>query len=327
MKKYLFLLILPILFLIPKDTFALEISSAELPGTSYDFGTSATEYSLYYDGSAWANWGSGYLYFDFSISTRNQTTSTSPFAFARSAIVWSSNVPYICEIGSTSVNNSTFVATTYSAKCPMTMGSKGLEAVNIKFGSLGTSTESLFNLTVTGVYTFEQANVTYIDNSGTISNDNANTNKITESQKETTAAVKEQTEAIKEQTEATKEQTEAITSEEAPDLDALEDSAGWLPPGPVDSILNLPLTFFNNLISNLSKTCQPVEIPLPYVSKNLILPCISTLYAQIGATTFLNWVGVIVGTIILYNYFLNLYKWIDDTIQMKDNSVDDWGGV
>lgn len=118
-----------------------------------------------------------------------------------------------------------------------------------------------------------------------------------------------------------------ITSEDPPDLDALEDSAGWLPPGPVDSILNLPLTFFNNLISNLSKSCQPVEIPLPYVSKNLTLPCISTLYAQIGATTFLNWVGLIVGTIILYNYFLNLYKWIDDTIQMKDNSVDDWGGV
>lgn len=119
----------------------------------------------------------------------------------------------------------------------------------------------------------------------------------------------------------------SITSEDSPDLDALEDSAGWLPAGPVDSILNLPLTFFNNLISNLSKTCQPVNVPLPYVSRNLTLPCISTLYAQIGATDFLNWVGLVVGTILLYNYFLNLYAWIDKTIQMEDQGVDDWGGV
>lgn len=139
-----------------------------------------------------------------------------------------------------------------------------------------------------------------------VDNNNKNTDKIVQSQDE-----------IK----------DAITSDEAPEIDALEDSAGWLPPGPVDSILNLPLTFFNNLISNLSKTCQPVEVPLPFVNKNLTLPCISSLYEQIGATTFLNWVGLVVGTIILYNYFLNLYSWVDKTIQMEDQGVDDWGGV
>lgn len=117
----------------------------------------------------------------------------------------------------------------------------------------------------------------------------------------------------------------SITSEDGPNLDAIEDSSGWLPPGPVDSILNLPLTFLNNLISNLSKTCAPVSIPIPFVNQSFQLPCISSLYDSMGITSFVNWVGLISGTLILYYYLLSLYKWVDNTIQMKDNN--DWGGV
>lgn len=117
----------------------------------------------------------------------------------------------------------------------------------------------------------------------------------------------------------------SITSEDSPDLDAIEDTSGWLPPGPVDSILNLPFTFLNNLISNLSKTCAPVSFSIPFVNQSFQLPCISTIYDSIGITTFVNWVGLISGTIILYYYLLSLYKWVDNTIQLKDNN--DWGGI
>lgn len=119
----------------------------------------------------------------------------------------------------------------------------------------------------------------------------------------------------------------AITSEEGPNLDALEDSAGWLPPGPVDSILNLPLSLFNNLSSALSNTCQPVQATLPFINTAITLPCISSLYEQIGIQSFLNWVGVVVGCIILYNYFIALYKWVDDTLTFRENTMPDWGGV
>lgn len=180
-----------------------------------------------------------------------------------------------------------------------------------------------------GIKILEYSVVTLNDGTGAIINNSAN--QILQNQNKNTQLIIESNKELKQEQEKTNEElgklNDNLTNEDSPDLDALEDSTGWLPPGPVDSILNLPLTFFNNLISNLSKTCQPVNIPLPYVNKHLSLPCISTLYEQIGATTFLNWVGLIVGTIILYNYLLNLYKWVDDTIQMKDNSVDDWGGV
>lgn len=119
----------------------------------------------------------------------------------------------------------------------------------------------------------------------------------------------------------------SITSEDSPDLDGLNNSVGWLPAGPVDSILNLPLSLFNNLTSVLSGSCQSANLTLPFVNKNIVLPCISTLYEQIGIQSFLNWIGAIVSALILYNYFLKLYKWVDDTLTMRENTWNDWGGV
>lgn len=119
----------------------------------------------------------------------------------------------------------------------------------------------------------------------------------------------------------------SITDESAPDLDALENSAGWLPPGPVDSILNLPLSLFNNLVDNLSNSCQSVNIELPYIKKTLVLPCINTIYEQIGVQDFINWVGLVAGSLILFSYLINLYKWVDATLSFRENNWPDWGGV
>lgn len=119
-----------------------------------------------------------------------------------------------------------------------------------------------------------------------------------------------------------------ITDDSSPDIDGLADSAGWLPPGPLDSVLNLPLSLFNSLTTNLNKSCSPVSIPLPYVDKNLTIPCINTLYDKIGVSTFITWLGVIVSGLMLYTYLLKLYKWIEDRISLNEtHSVDNWGGL
>lgn len=138
---------------------------------------------------------------------------------------------------------------------------------------------------------------------------------------------KKTNEKLDETNEQLEDLNDNLTSEDAPNLDSLNDSAGWLPAGPVDSILNLPLSLFQNLTDNLSKSCQPVIATLPYVDKTITLPCISTLYEQIGVQDFLNWVGIVVGALILYNYFLKLYQWVDDTLTFRENNWQDWGGV
>lgn len=121
----------------------------------------------------------------------------------------------------------------------------------------------------------------------------------------------------------------SINDSSSPNLDALKNTAGWLPAGPIDSILNLPLTFLNSLTTNLSKTCSPIELPLPYIDKNLTLPCLSTIYSQIeGLSVWVNSIGVIASAFILFQYLMNLYKWVDDTLSFRENNfIDNWSGV
>ena len=117
-----------------------------------------------------------------------------------------------------------------------------------------------------------------------------------------------------------------LTSEESPKLEGLNNSSGWLPKGPLDSILNLPLSFLNNLSTNLSKTCQSVILPLPFVDKTLELPCLSSIYSQIeDLQSWITGVSIIASVFILFTYLINLYKYVDDTLTFRENNF--WGGI
>ena len=125
-----------------------------------------------------------------------------------------------------------------------------------------------------------------------------------------------------------------LTDESSPNLNGLQNSAGWLKPGPVDSIVNLPLSLLNNLQTNLGNTCNPVTVKLPYVNKDINLPCISAIYKQInGLDAWFQGIGVIAAAFILYRYFIYLYNRIDDTLSFRENNMqgyfDDslWGGM
>ena len=110
----------------------------------------------------------------------------------------------------------------------------------------------------------------------------------------------------------------ALTDSSSPDTSGLENSAGWLPAGPLDSILNLPLTMLNSLTNSLGKTCAPLNLTLPYVNKNIQIPCLSTIFAQItGVNGLWTWVGTIASILILYNYLLNLYAWVDKVLTLR----------
>lgn len=129
-------------------------------------------------------------------------------------------------------------------------------------------------------------------------------------------------------TQAIEDLNNSITSEAGPNLNGLSNSAGWLPAGPVDSILNLPLALLNNINTNLSKTCQPVILHIPLVDRDLPIPCIVTLYQQMGIMTWVNTIGAIASAFILFTYFVKLYKWVDDTLTFRENNqIDNWGGV
>ena len=153
----------------------------------------------------------------------------------------------------------------------------------------------------------------------------------------TDAIIKDQTNQIIDSQNQTNEKLDNIedtlTDTSDIDISSLENVAGWLPPGPVDSILNLPLTMFNSLLTKLnSSACSPVSLTLPFVNTTYELPCINSLYDKIGITgTLFNTTGLIASAFILFNYLLALYKWIDDTLSLRENTMpgyfdDNWGG-
>lgn len=121
---------------------------------------------------------------------------------------------------------------------------------------------------------------------------------------------------------------DSLTDETPPDTSGLSGAAGWLPAGPVDSLINLPLAFFNSISRDLGSSCKPVKLPLPYVNKDLTLPCMSSFYEGIKINSFIDWVGLIASAFILFSYLLKLYKWVDDTLTFRENNhLDNWGGV
>lgn len=121
-----------------------------------------------------------------------------------------------------------------------------------------------------------------------------------------------------------------ITDETAPDTSVLSNSAGWLPPGPVDSIINMPLSLFNGLLNIFSSnaTCQPINVPIPYLdNKYLQLPCFNTLISSMGLSVWFEGIGAIAAAYILYHYLINLYAWVDKTLTFRENNWQDWGGI
>jgi len=110
-----------------------------------------------------------------------------------------------------------------------------------------------------------------------------------------------------------------------PNLQFFNNFNTLLPAGPVDSILTLPLLMLNTISTNLSGNCTPININLPYVNKNIQLKCVNDFYNNIGLGNFLSFVGLVVSVIMLINYFVFLYNWLDQVFTLSHMNVEIWG--
>lgn len=242
-------------------------------------------------------------------------------------------------------------AINYTFKSVKLVGASGGQYSTVEITFLATATRDNIRLVVknsnplTGVSNFKITEIKAVWVSGNkddiigdnatdkiINNQDKNTNKLLQKLIETDkllAGMKSSTDKSNQTQEDIKN---ALTDESLPEMGGLENAVGWLKPGPVDSILNLPLSLLNNLSTNLSKTCQPVTLTLPFLTSNneFELPCIKTLYKKMGVSDYLEVIGVIASAFILFTYLLNLYKWVDDQLSLRENTwndTDQWGGI
>lgn len=151
--------------------------------------------------------------------------------------------------------------------------------------------------------------------------------------KEILDKISQSTEYQKEQAEATNQIKDFITNTDQPQASDIVGSAndlpslGFLPAGPVDSIITLPLYIMQKLENVLFRTgaCKPISVPLPFVNKNIELPCIGKIIYQGDFSALLRPLGVFPYTFILFFYFKHLYKKVERAVSLQTTEDDEWG--
>lgn len=139
-----------------------------------------------------------------------------------------------------------------------------------------------------------------------------------------------QLEETKKQTDAINETKDFITDTKEPDAGDIANSdsmpsVGLLPPGPLDSILTLPLNIANSILSSLGGSCSAIVAPLPFVDKDITFPCMGdTIYKGDFAPLELL-IGGPIAAVILFYYFKHLYKKVDRAVSLETTDEDEWG--
>lgn len=137
-----------------------------------------------------------------------------------------------------------------------------------------------------------------------------------------------QLEEQKKQTEEQKKQTDFITSDENPDTDisSLGNVTGIFPPGPVDSLLNIPFMFLSVVTSSFGGVCRPIEGTFVFDS-TLTIPCFSEIIYSNVPDTLMVFINLIPTAFILIKYFKYLYKKVDRAVSMETTTDDEWGCI
>ena len=131
------------------------ISSWQMPAQESSVTTDTNAVFWYTNTTPFANQGDGELLFNFSI-TKQYGDPTAPVLAPRFVRVHSGNDTYVCYIGSSTINNSTFTDGTYSAICPMHLESAGLTSVVVAFQNLSTINMSNYIVKFNGLFTWKR---------------------------------------------------------------------------------------------------------------------------------------------------------------------------
>ena len=120
--------------------------------------------------------------------------------------------------------------------------------------------------------------------------------------------------------------TDDIMDPSLPDTEGYGDMAGWLPAGPLDSILTLPFTLINSISANANETCAPYK--LPFLNNTFIeLPCVGDYLANDSPfSSIISHFDPFIACYFLYKLLISTYKDIKRVLDMK-NMDSDLGGI
>ena len=112
-------------------------------------------------------------------------------------------------------------------------------------------------------------------------------------------------------------------SDPSSDISSLGNVQGLLPPGPIDSLLNIPFEFMSILINSLSGTCVPLSGTFVF-DKTFTIPCFESLYDEFPSSLMI-FIDILPSAFLLIKYFKNLYKKVDRAVSLETSADDEWG--
>lgn len=134
---------------------------------------------------------------------------------------------------------------------------------------------------------------------------------IQQQQKELNAEMKKQTEEMKKQTEEQKKTNDTLKDD---NTQQAQDSAGGFfndfttDTHGLTAIITAPLSLISSITS---KSCSPLVLPLPYVDKDLTLPCMGAIYSNYFGS-FLSIYQLITFGIVAYWVCVRIFNLVKD---------------
>jgi len=223
----------------------------------------------------------------------------------------------------------------FTVDCPVVSASRPI--TGLRFEVTGDSKVVTFGVGAAVTFIYEDTNASLEQQEQTNqkldelkSNQNANTQKeidaMNKNQQQANQNSQNEVNATNKNTEATKEQTSYLkdTTEPETDISALGNVQGIFPPGPADSLLNIPFKFLSIITSSFGGVCTPIKTGI-WKDVDVVIPCFSEkIYANVPDWLMI-YLDLIPAGYILIKYFKYLYKKIDRATSLESNSDDEWG--
>lgn len=156
-----------------------------------------------------------------------------------------------------------------------------------------------------------------------IKNQDKNTQEIIDNQNKNQQETNERLDEINKGQQETNDFLKDDTPPEA-DISGLGNVQGLLPPGPVDSLLNIPFNFLSIVTSSFGGVCVPISGNF-VLNQPLTIPCFGEMiYKEVpdGVMVFLELVPT---TFMLITYFKHLYKKVSRAVSLETTGDDEWG--
>ena len=125
-----------------------------------------------------------------------------------------------------------------------------------------------------------------------------------------------------------KETHDYLTDDTPPssDISALGNVQGLLPPGPLDSLLNIPFVFLSVVVSSFGSNCVPITGTWVF-GETLTIPCFGDMFYSNVPSGMMIFIDLVPSVFILIMYFKYLYKKVDRAVSMETSTDDEWGVI